>query len=95
MKQSQQVTNLSCSKSTTTKKLPGRQRTTSRNHQSDQPTTSTTTHRGRGRPPKLAGVQYQTQNKQQQHKRNQLTAHNDRQPQVSKTDYRLLYVGHI
>ncbi|CAH8570037.1 unnamed protein product [Schistosoma bovis] len=80
VKQSQQVTNLSCSKSTTTKKLPGRQRTTSRNHQSDQPTTSTTTHRGRGRPPKLAGVQYQTQNKQQ-HKRNQLTAHNDRQPQ--------------
>uniref|UniRef100_A0A095C338 Bromodomain adjacent to zinc finger domain protein 2A n=1 Tax=Schistosoma haematobium TaxID=6185 RepID=A0A095C338_SCHHA len=81
VKQSQQVTNLSCSKSTTTKKLSGRQRTTSRNHQSDQPTTSTTTHRGRGRPPKLAGVQYQTQSKQQQHKRNQLTAHNDRQPQ--------------
>ncbi|CAH8607503.1 unnamed protein product [Schistosoma rodhaini] len=81
VKQSQQVTNLSCSKPATTKKLSGRQRTTSRSHQVDQPTTSTTTHRGRGRPPKLAGVQYQTQNKQQQNKRNQLTTHNDRQPQ--------------
>ena len=61
----------------------------------DQPTTSTTTHRGRGRPPKLAGVQYQTQSKQQQNKRNQLTTHNDRQSQVSKTDYLLSYVGHM
>ncbi|KAK4470209.1 hypothetical protein MN116_005785, partial [Schistosoma mekongi] len=84
MKQSHQITNTSSTKPTATPKLSRRQRATSNNHQPNQPTTSNTTHRGRGRPPKLAGVQYQAQNKQQQshHKQNQAVTNNERQPQI-------------
>ncbi|KAH8870375.1 Bromodomain adjacent to zinc finger domain protein [Schistosoma japonicum] len=84
MKQPHQVTNTSSTKPTTTPRLSGRQKATSNNHQPNQPTTSNTTHRGRGRPPKLAGVQYQAQNKQQQShpKQNQAVTNSERQSQI-------------
>ncbi|VDP98168.1 unnamed protein product [Trichobilharzia regenti] len=51
--------------STTNPKLSGRQKAGNSNHQINQCNSSTTPHRGRGRPPKLAGVQCQMTSKQQ------------------------------
>ncbi|CAH8512998.1 unnamed protein product [Schistosoma turkestanicum] len=90
MNQPQKLTGLSCTKpptsTTTTTKLSGRQKATANNNQPlNQSTTPTTTHRGRGRPPKLANAQYQAQSKQQQqhHKASHLTTNNEKQPQAN------------
>ncbi|CAH8573543.1 unnamed protein product [Heterobilharzia americana] len=82
VKQSQQTSGPICTKPATLK-LSGRQKTHDGNNQTNQ-STSSTTHRGRGRPPKLVGTQYQTQSKQQsQSKQNSLMTSNDRQSKVS------------